>query len=447
MVRFYENKFKMAANRTDVLLALALQSQVIAAVLLNKKQNRRRAWVRRLWKAREQQGHYTNLIAEMRLEDHSMHFNYFRMLPSTFDDLLHLVGPSLKRQRSHFREPLPPALRLAVALRYLATGEGQASLSLNFRIGKSTVCEILSEVPEKIWDALRPIAVTFPGSVEEWKRISNDFWNLWGFPLCLGAIDGKHCVINCPPNSGSAFYNYKGTFSLVLMAVCDASYIFRYVDVGDYGRQCDSSVFSNTKFGELLSKGGLNLPQDDFLPNMQTKSRYCFIGDEAFPLKDTLQRPYPGKNLPEKLRIYNYRLSRARRVIENAFGILSSRWRFLRSPIQTRPEKAGKSVLAAIALHNWLKKHNDSQMAFGRLYCPPGYVDYEDYHGILHKGIWRSEVVEAGVLAELNQIGPNNYTKVANKFRAVMADFFISPQGELPWQYDVVRRTSYEPVQ
>ena len=82
-------------------------------------------------------------------------------------------------------------------------------------------------------------------------------------------------------------------------------------------------------------------------------------------------------------------------------------------------------------------------MAFGRLYCPPGYVDYEDYHGILHKGIWRSEVVEAGVLAELNQIGPNNYTKVANKFRAVMADFFISPQGELPWQYDVVRRTSY----
>ena len=436
----------MASNRNDILVALALQNQLLAAVLLKKKQSKRRVWVRRLWEARERQGHYSNLITEMRLQDHTMHFNYFRMLPSVFDDLLNLVGPSLTKQRSRFREPLPPAMRLAVALRYLATGESQASLSFNFRIGRSTVCQILNEVPEKIWGALSPISVAFPGSPEEWKRISEDFWNLWGFPLCLGAIDGKHCIINCPPNSGSTFYNYKGTFSLVLMAVADASYIFTYVDVGDYGRQSDSSVFSNTKFGEMLNKGNLNLPQDECLPNMLTKARHCFIGDEAFPLKDTLQRPYPGKNLPEKLRIYNYRLSRARRVVENAFGILSSRWRFLRSPIQTQPEKAAKSVLAAIALHNWLKKHNDCQKSYGRLYCPPGYVDYEDCHGIVHKGVWRSDVSETGLLVELNQVGTNNYTKVADKLRALMADFFVSPEGELPWQYDYVRRTSYEPV-
>ena len=138
-----------------------------------------------------------------------------------------------------------------------------------------------------------------------------------------------------------------------------------------------------------------------------------------------MQRPYPGENLPEKLRICNYRLSRARRVVENAFGILSSRWRFLRSPIQTHPEKAAKSVLAAITLHNWLKKHNDCQKSYGRLYCPSGYVDYEDCHGIVHKGVWRSE-------------GPKNYTSVAEKFRALMANFFMSSQGELPWQYDFV---------
>ena len=423
----------MASNRNDILVALALQNQLLAAVLLKKKQSKRRVWVRRLWEARERQGHYSKLITEMRLQDHTMHFNYFRMLPSVFDDLLNLVGPSLTKQRSRFREPLPPAMRLAVALRYLATGESQASLSFNFRIGRSTVCQILNEVPEKIWGALSPISVAFPGSPEEWKRISEDVWNLWGFLLCLGANDGKHCIINCPPNSGSTFYNYKGTFSLVLMAVADASYIFKYVDVGDYARQSDSSVVSNTKFGEMLNKGNLNLPQDECLPNMLTKARHCFIGDEAFPLKDTLQRPYPGKNLPEKLCIYNYRLSRARRVVENAFGILSSRWRFLRSPIQTQPEKAAKSVLAAIALHNWLKKHNDCQISYGRLYCPPGYVDYEDCHSIVHKGVWRSDVSETGLLVELNQVGTNNYTKVADKFRAFMADFFVSPEGELPW--------------
>ena len=50
-------------------------------------------------------------------------------------------------------------------------------------------------------------------------------------------------------------------------------------------------------------------------------------------------------------RIYNYRLSRTRRVVENVFGILSARWQFLRSPIQVQPEKAANSILASVALH------------------------------------------------------------------------------------------------
>ena len=231
----------------------------------------------------------------MRLYDHSMHINYFRMLPSTFDDLLRLIGPTLVKRKSWFREPLPPALRLAVALRYLAIGESQTSLSYNYRVGKSTVCQILIEVPEKIWEILSPIAVKVPEREDDWKKLAKDFWNLWGFPHCLGAIDGKHCVINCPQNSGSAFYNYKGSFSIVLMAVADASYMFTYVDVGDYGRQCDSAVFNNSTFGKALNNDILNIPHSDFLPSTTANARYCFVGDEAFPLKENLQRPYPGK--------------------------------------------------------------------------------------------------------------------------------------------------------
>ena len=161
---------------------------------------------------------------------------------------------------------LHPALRLAVALRYLAIGESQRSLSCHFRIGRSTVCQILNEVPEKIWEILSPLAVKVPEREDDWKKLAKDFWNLWGSPHCLGAIDGKHCVIVCPQNSGSVFCYYKGSFSNVLMAVADASYMFTYVDVGDYGRQCDSAVFNNSIFGRALNNNVLNVPHSDFLP-------------------------------------------------------------------------------------------------------------------------------------------------------------------------------------
>lgn len=137
---------------------------------------------------RKGQGHFDNLVQEMRFHDHRMYFNHVRMFPATFDYLLGLVQPVLSKQKSQFREPSSPALKLAVTLRYLATGESVASLSYNFRIGRSTVCDILDNVPEKIWSVLRPISVILPSTEENWKKIANDFGNLWRFPLCLGNI-------------------------------------------------------------------------------------------------------------------------------------------------------------------------------------------------------------------------------------------------------------------
>ena len=71
----------------------------------------------------------------------------------------------------------------------------------------------------------------------EWHSIADDFFMRWNFPNCIGAIDGKHIMNQCPVNSGSLFYSYKSYFSIVLLVVASADYRFVMVDIGAYGRQ------------------------------------------------------------------------------------------------------------------------------------------------------------------------------------------------------------------
>ena len=96
-------------------------------------------------------------------------------------------------------------------------------------------------------------------------------------------------------------------------------------------------------------------------------------------------RPYSGKALTsETLKIFNYRLSRARRVIENSFGILVARWRVFQKPIDAKPERVEKIILAAIVLHNYLKQTDNA------CYTPNGFVDSKNNSGNIMPGQWRS---------------------------------------------------------
>jgi len=87
--------------------------------------------------------------------------------------------------------------------------------------------------------------------------VAKDFNDKWNFPHCLGAIDGKHVVLQCPANTGSSFFNYKETFSIILLAVVDANYLFKYAHVGMQGKSCDGGVFLHSAFYNALTSGVL----------------------------------------------------------------------------------------------------------------------------------------------------------------------------------------------
>ena len=116
------------------------------------------------------------------------------------------------------------------------------------------------------------------------------------------------------------------------MAVFDVRYKFVMADIRANGRESDGGVLAKSEFGIKLNEGQLGLPAAEPISGMAEPMPYVFVGDAAFPLKENMMRPYPGTYLHDEKLIYNYRHSRARRISENGFGILSSRWRILEAP-------------------------------------------------------------------------------------------------------------------
>lgn len=240
----------------------------------------------------------------------------------------------------------------------MSTGTNFVAPQFEFLLGRSTISSIVRETCQILWETLQPQEMPEPNP-NQWTEIANKFYLKTNFPNCIGAVDGKHIRCINPNNSGSIYFNYKKYFSIVLMAVVDSKYIFTAIDVGAYGREADSMVFKECPFGKKLYSEKLNLPAPTCLPNTNTCPQpYVIIGDGAFGLHKNLLRPYAERGLTEKRKIFNYRLSRARRYVECTFGILANKWRVLHSAMLVAPDFADDVVKACCILHNYVRRRD-----------------------------------------------------------------------------------------
>ena len=189
---------------------------------------------------------YEHLTSELHAEDTTAFTNFMRMDPQAFHELLTRIAPRISKQDTNYRKALPPGLKLAITLRFLATGNSYKSLQCGFRVAHNTICKFISAVCQAIIDELSNEVLMCPTTPEGWKSKAQIFHNRWNFPHCVGAIDGKHIAVKKPAKSGSLFHNYKGFFSIVLQAIVDADYQFMYVDIGQTGSGSDAGVFNDS---------------------------------------------------------------------------------------------------------------------------------------------------------------------------------------------------------
>ena len=172
------------------------------------------------------------------------------------------------------------------------------------------------------------------------------------------------------------------------MGMIGPEYEFLFADVGMNSRISDGGNWFQIPLKLALESGSLNLPDPTPLPGRSASVPYVCTGDDAFPLSSFLMKPYPQKGLTKEKRVFNYRLSRMRRISENGFGILANRWRVFRRPFPFEPEKVKFIVLATITLHNWLQKDS----SYGKVYIPRELVGNEDITtGEITEGAWRKD--------------------------------------------------------
>ncbi|KAL7724673.1 hypothetical protein ACLKA6_012331 [Drosophila palustris] len=388
-------------------LIMGLMTSYIVLKEAEEVQQRKRPqyWVNPYLKERKIKGRYTNAFENLTKTPRAFIEN-FHMSETSFEYLFSLVEPYLVPKRNLRPDAIPLKSKLAIVIELLASGGLQRHVASSYRISKQHLGRTINLVCDGICSALS-------GEFPRWDKQNmlkwaNEYEKQWSFPNCIGAIDGKHVPIKKPPNSGSAFYNYKGFHSIVLMAVCDASYRFTFIDVGAYGSEGDMNAFSHSKRGKALMSRVLEFPENSMINGVPTP--YFMVGDDAFPLDTRIMKPFGARTLTKDERIFNYRLSRARRCIENAFGILCAKWIAVQRTLLCRPDRAQKIVAACCYLHNFLLRTTP------REYIP--------------KNV---ETLTHTTFAELPSFR-GRYNDYPKHIRNNLKEFVNSPDGSVYWQ-------------
>ena len=282
----------------------------------------------------------------------------FRMSHNTFRYLCNELREAIEKKDTIMRKAIPVEQRVALTLWRLATPSDYRTIGHLFGVSKAAVCVIVKDVCSAIVQVLLPRYIKIPTGASL-KEVVHGFEHKWGFPQCAGAVDGTHILIMSPQDCPADYFNRKGWHSILMQGMVDHLYRFTDVYIGWPGRVHDARVLGNSVLYQKGEDGTL-------LPDWKkaiagTEVPLVVLGDPAYPLLPWLMKPYlDNGHLSREQRTFNYRLSRARVVVEDAYGRLKGRWRCLSKRNDADVSDLPVLVAACCVLHNICEIHGES---------------------------------------------------------------------------------------
>ncbi|VDO69944.1 unnamed protein product [Heligmosomoides polygyrus] len=330
------------------------------------------------------------------MDETSFH-EYTRLTPEEFAELHGRVAHRIVHSQTH-RAPVSTMHRLALTLRFLGHGSSFVATAHDHHLGKSTVRGVVYEccqaIIEEFWSEAFPVPCR-----AAWQQSTDEFRDLWKYPRGVASIDGKHFRCFAPTNSGSSFYNYKGYFSFVLLAVVSGAYRVLAFDLGGKGRNSDAGLFRTSGLKRFLERAVNNFPTGGDLGG-EGAVDYHILADGGFGQLTWMQRPFRQAEVGNDMlkAHFNRCFSSARRIVESVFGIICARFRIFQRALIGTEDHCKLIVAAALVLHNLLVDRVSMQQLVQR-YTPA-------VHEPLHEPLSRAV---AGTEARLQRQRMVNY--------------------------------------
>ena len=241
------------------------------------------------------------------------------MSEASFYMLCEELRPYLTKQTTKLRKPVSVETQVAVTLYYLA-GEGRMrKVSNSFGLGKATVSKVIRHVTSVISEKFVPKHIVLPKMKEEVEEHARNFYNRYGFPQCIGAVDGAHIKIKRPVKNPTHYVNRKGNFTLNRGGTVGCNCCFIDVLIKWSGSVYDARMFRNSALNGMSRDG--TIPKcERIIVEGEHSVLVCILGDPAYPLLPFLMKECLKGRKNSSQRFFGQHLSSARMVIECAFG-------------------------------------------------------------------------------------------------------------------------------